>query len=279
MLTLNCSVRWRHRSPVTIERVIAHPSEEQIAIIERVSPATNINAPSTRILIFRPTSSSPTFVRTLPFQLRSVASVPPSGFFPTDPSGFTLVGITEAWSVVVFGDDVQLPEEEGASAQGITQDATIGKRTLFHDIFGVSAFTDLATAPGPSSVQVASAAQPRRGKEVTVILDTPAHLLPPLETLFDTVMDGFLATRPVEDEQEPEHEHLEEMEVDEPEDDSERRPKASAPLDRVVDRQEMHGFVDLFIQHAIKGKMFVPGSCFFGVDFLPQLRPRIRRHK
>ncbi|CDO72978.1 hypothetical protein BN946_scf185007.g32 [Trametes cinnabarina] len=206
------------------------------------------------VLVFGPFSSSPVAVRSLPFHMRSVVPVPPSGFFPTDPSGFTLVGITESWSVVVFGDDVQVPEDEGSSAQGITRDAAPGKRTLFHDIFGASAFAGLASAPSTSAAASSTTAQPWKGKEVAQIFDAPAHLLPPLETLFDSVMDGFLATRPAEaeDQDDRDNDNEEDMDVDEVADADERPVKGGAPVDRVVDRQEMHGFVELFVNVAIK---------------------------
>ena len=151
----------------------------------------------------------------------------------------------------------QLPEDDGASAQGITQDAQVGKRTLFHDIFGASAFADLATVPGPSSTAGISTAQPWKGKEVAEIFNAPAHLMPPLETLFDTVMDGFLAARSPDEEGEEDAGVDEEMDVDE-DADEDVRPAKSAPLDRVVDRQEMGGFVELFVHYAIKG-----ASCRF----------------
>ncbi|RDX51076.1 WD40 repeat-like protein [Lentinus brumalis] len=246
------TLRWRYHSSAAIERVVPHPTEEQLAVMERVPAPTTADAPTTKALVLSPYSSTPVSVRTLPFQLRSVVAVPSSGFFPTDPSGFTLVGITDAWSVVVFGDDVQLPEEEGASAQGITQDATIKKHTLFHDIFGASAFSDLATAPGPST-SVATSAQPWKGQDIAEIFDAPAHLMPPLELLFDTVMDGFLAERPEDDQPEADAGEDEEMDVDVDEVVEEAdRPSKAAPLDRVVDRQEMGGFVQLFMQFAIK---------------------------
>ncbi|KAI0652052.1 WD40 repeat-like protein [Trametes meyenii] len=252
------NLRWHYHSLNAIERPVVHPDEDQFVAIERVSPPTTAHPPSTKILVFHPLSSSPTAIRTLPFHLRSAVSVPPSGFFPTDPSGFTLVGITDAWSVVVFGDDVQVPEDEGASAQGIARDVTSGKRTLFHDIFGASAFADLGAAPSTSTA-AASAAQSWKGKEVADVFSAPAHLVPPLEMLFDAVMDGFLAVRPddADEHEDQEAEHDEEMDIDETA--VPARPiKGGAPLDRVVDRQEMQGFVELFMQCAIKAPPSIP---------------------
>ncbi|KAI0375205.1 WD40 repeat-like protein [Pilatotrama ljubarskyi] len=247
------NLRWHYRSQTAIEPVV-HPTEDQFAVMERISPSTNTESPSTRVLIFHPSTSYPVAIRTLPFHLRSAVPVPSSGFFPTDPAGFTLVGITDTWSVVVFGDDVQVPEEEGASAQGITRDVAVGKRTLFHDIFGASAFADLASAPSTSAAAATSTAKPWKGKEIAQAFDAPAHLMPPLETLFDAVMDGFLATRPDDaDEHEEREQEEDEMDVDEDGETAARPAKSGAPLDRVVDRQEMNGFVEIFIQSAIKG--------------------------
>ncbi|OJT02754.1 WD repeat-containing protein 75 [Trametes pubescens] len=248
------SLRWHYRSRTAIERPVAHPDEDQFVVMERIMPATTADSPSTKILIFEPLSSLPVAIRTLPFHLRTALAVPSSGFFPTDPAGFTLVGVTDAWSVVVFGDDVQVPEEEGASAQGITRDAAAGKRTLFHDIFGASAFADLATGPSASTSASGSTAQPWKGKAAASAFDAPAHLVPPLEMLFDAVMDGFLAARPddADADEEREREHDEEMDVDEEAITPLPCLKSGLSLDRVVDRQEMNGFVELFIQCAIK---------------------------
>ena len=247
---------------MAIDQVIRHSGEEQFAVIERSAPTT-ANVSSTRALVFQPSSSVPVSARTLPFRLRSIVSVPPTGFFPTDPSGFTLVGITEAWTVVVFGDDVQLPEEEGASAQDITQNADVAKRTLFHDIFGASAFAELTNpAPGPSTVP--RTARTWDTKEAVEIFDAPAHLMPPLESLFDSVMDSFLVARPDEAQDQDQEEHEDEMDVDDPEEDEDGPVRGGAPLDRVVDRQEMYGLVELFMHHAIKGALFsVSFPCTF----------------
>ncbi|KAH9944212.1 WD40 repeat-like protein [Epithele typhae] len=243
------SLRWRYRSAAGLESVVSHPSEEQFIAVERMPPSTTSSTPSTRVLVFQTLSSNPVSIRTLPFRLRSITAVPGSGFFPTDPSGFTLVGITSAWGVVLFGDDAQLPDEEGGSAQAIVEDGGSNKRTLFHDIFGASAFADLASVPGPS--KTTPAVQPWRGKEVEEIFNSPAHLMPPLKTLFDSVMDGFLTYRSTEEE-EPEEREDGDEEGDEMDIDEEVAPASSVPLERVVDTQEMSGFVELFMYHAIK---------------------------
>ncbi|KAI0778384.1 WD40 repeat-like protein [Trametes elegans] len=258
------SLRWHYHSKSAIERPVSHPDEERVAVLERIQPSTTAESPWTKVLIFHPIDATPVAVRTLPFHLRTVVPVPSSGFFPTDPTGFTLVGVTEKWSVVVFGDDVDVPEEEGASAQGITRDAALGKRTLFHDIFGASAFADLTVAPSSSaSASNTSITQPWKGRDVAEVFSAPSHLMPPLETLFDAVMDGFLAARTEEeDEQEEQDGEQDEMDVDEVPEASGQPLKSGVPLDRVVDRQEMNGFVELFMHCAIKAPPSRPPPAF-----------------
>ena len=68
-------------------------------------------------------------------------------------------------------------------------------------------------------------------------------------------MDNFLAARPDEAEEQEQEEREDEMDIDEPEEDDDRPVRGGAPLDRVVDRQEMHGFVELFMYHAIKSML------------------------
>nr|BCB28856.1 WD40 repeat-like protein [Mycoleptodonoides aitchisonii] len=251
------SLRWHYKSPVVIDRIVSHPREEIFGVFE-CPPSTTSGRPSTRVLLFQPSSSSPSASRTVPFRLRSI--VPHSSLGTnSDPSAFTLVGVTDQWSVVVFGDDIQLPEAAGEQAQGIIQNEGVGKRTLFQDMFGASAFADLQSAPATTSA-AASNAQPWKGKEAAGVFNAPAYLMPPLESLFDSVMDGFLAERPtanavaVSAAQEARHDRADDdmdvdfdMDADEP-----TAPVTAAPIERVVDKQEMRGFVDLFIQHAVK---------------------------
>ncbi|OBZ79932.1 WD repeat-containing protein 75 [Grifola frondosa] len=243
------TMRWHYHSPSAIDQLISHPEEEAFAVFEHPS-STTAETPSTRVLIFRPSSPSPSASWTLPFQLRSVISDPFLNSLSSDPSFFTLVGITQSWTVVVFGDGVKLPDEEGATAQVKWSQRERSSRTSSAKPRSPMFPPALPYLP-PSMLR-----NHGRGKGIAEIFDAPAYLMPPLESLFDSVMDGFLTARPEEKprdsrpEQEPDRrEEEEEMDVDAEEETS---VVMGARIERHINRQEMDGFVDLFVQYAIK---------------------------
>ena len=88
------------------------------------------------------------------------------------------------------------------------------------------------------------------------LLDAPAYLMPPLESLFDSVMDGFLQERP-QDEQDDGAGIVgvaDEEGEGEGDMDMEDGPViVSTRTDRVVDGREMGMFIELFRKHAVKG--------------------------
>lgn len=232
-----------------IERIIPHPQEESFALFERLV-ASDSSAPPTRVLTFRPSSAMPTASRTLPFHLLSVVSQSsPTGPSSEHPS-FTFIGITDSWSAVIFGDNARLPEEDGASARDLTDNVVSNRKTLLQDIFGKSAFVDLTVESAPSTAPVAV---PSKITDASQIFDAPAHLIPPLETLFDDVMRGFLAERPAD---QPDESNGQDEAQDE---DVDMDPLAAddlvvvkAPTTRIVDQQEMNAFVELFRHYSIK---------------------------
>ncbi|PCH33944.1 WD40 repeat-like protein [Wolfiporia cocos MD-104 SS10] len=248
---LTKSMQWHYRSSSVLDQVIVNPKEEIFALLER-APTLSTDLSSTKVLLFNPSSPTPSATRTLPFRLRCAIGHPSLGTLSSETSSFTLVGVTDAWNVVVFGDDVRLPHEEGSTAQGLDGVENSRKQTLFQDIFGKSAFAELDQ---PSASSAISLAQPWRGKEIGEIFDAPAYLMPPLGSLFDSLVDGFLTARsaaeaPDDDEQE-----------DEQEDDIEMADASDVPIattqtstmDRAVDQREMDIFVDLFKKHAVSG--------------------------
>ena len=170
---------------------------------------------------------------------------------------FNLVGITDSWGVALFGDDVKLPSSlEGATTTQITNDAYLPrKNTLLQDIFGKSAFDDVAH---PTVSAETSAFVPREGKQViTSFFDTPAYLMPPLETMFDSIMQTFLTPRSTvksgEDGAKQAEKDGDEMDVDEDpvsEDDS---PLIVKNTTRVVDEREMDEFVKIFKHYGLTG--------------------------
>ncbi|THH12798.1 hypothetical protein EW146_g7353 [Bondarzewia mesenterica] len=261
------TLQWHYHSPLPLDIVIPHPQDEMIAAFQRQSTASN-SENHTRVLIFTPTSAVPYRTYTLPFWLRSVAFYPSSSSKVLKEPSFSLVGITDSWSVVLFGNDVRGPSDEGATAKGIIDGATgPRKRTLFQDIFGKSAFADLSNEPSALPSTSPMPAHSWSGKDVANIFDAPSYLMPPLETLFDSIIDGFLKPRPLESEDvdasEAEAEGGdadEDVEMDIDAEEGNRPIVVGERLDRVIDWREMNTFIEVFRQHAIKPPAHPPAS-------------------
>lgn len=206
------------------------------------------------MLLFRSGSAIPFRVCSIPFGIRSATWYSLAEGTITD---FNLVGVTDSWGVALFGDDVKSPSSlEGTTTTQITGDAYLPRRnTLLQDIFGKSAFDDVLHLPAPTEI---STFVPREGKQaVTSFFDGPTHIMPPLETMFDSIMQTFLMPRSTikgsEDSTEQVRRDDEVMDVDEdlvPEDDA---PLIARNTTRVVDEREMYEFVEIFKQYGLTG--------------------------
>jgi NET1-associated nuclear protein 1 (U3 small nucleolar RNA-associated protein 17) len=166
-----------------------------------------------------------------------------------------MVGITHTWNLVLLGDDVHLPTDEGAAPRELGGATQGSPQTLFHDVFGESAFAALAIGSGYPQTVAQQTGTVWTGSATARLFDGPAYLMPPLETLFDSVMDGFLSLRVQEqDGDRVDQVGAEEEEEEDVEMDVEEGPMVvGAKVDRIVDSQEMGMFIDLFRQHAVKG--------------------------
>jgi len=203
------------------------------------------------VLLFRPGSAIPFRTCSVPFGIRNATWY---SLVQGTTADFNLVGVTDSWGVALFGDDVKSPSSlEGTTTTQISGDASLPrKNTLLQDIFGRSAFDDIThlTVPAETSVFV-----PREGKQaITSFFDTPAHIMPPLGTMFDSIMQTFLTPRsPVKGGEDDEKDD-EVMDVDE-----DPVPEGDAPFivknpTRVVDEREMHEFVEIFKHYGLIGK-------------------------
>jgi hypothetical protein len=245
-------VRWHHRSSWELDTVVSHPVADIFALFSRPSSPT-IERRQTGINMFRTSSSIPFALRSVPFGLRNVIwySAPSTSL---ESSPFSLVGITHAWSIVLLGDNVRLPDEEGSTAREIATNVIPQKRTLFQDIFGKSALSDLSNGP-PSPEPQPMTGRPWTGQEVASIFDGPAYLLPPLESLFEPLINTFLKTRS-EEADTGRNVELEDEDVDMKEEGGEH-VVIRTQLKRRVDRDGLHSFVDLFKLHTVR-RMFPP---------------------
>ncbi|KDQ63260.1 hypothetical protein JAAARDRAFT_29279 [Jaapia argillacea MUCL 33604] len=251
------NVAWHYRSSMVIDMVVPHQRDESVALFQHV-PSSAGTGTRTVVSIFGPTSATPVQSRSLPFQLSSVTWQLPAG--PSTSSGlspYTLVGVTTSWSVVLFGDEVCLPVDVGASAQDLGNVENVGqRRSLFQDIFGLSNF--VGSSPDSSS-QPHLPVKPWTGTEVADIFDAPAYLMPPIETLFESLMEGLL--EPVIAESNDTM-HLADGEdatetVDiEMDEGSDTKLIVGTQRRRVVDEREMDTFFSLFKEISLQ-----PGSC------------------
>ncbi|KAL1739499.1 WD40-repeat-containing domain protein [Schizophyllum fasciatum] len=168
------TVRWHHACSSKVDFVVPHAQEDTFAVMSR-----RLDAEATTIAVFGPSSSKATS--------RSVPAVLQNVVWYGEPSiGFSLVGITDKWDVLLMGDSVKAPEDAGARTQNISTESAPQRRTLFQEIFGEAA---LPTGP-------ALAAQPSTATPAfNVQFEDPAYLMPSMDDVFDTMMDSFVRPR------------------------------------------------------------------------------------
>lgn len=251
VLITGSSVRWHHKATSKIDSVISHPHDETFALFHHDDTPSS-SPRSTRISLFSPSSPTPHASHTLPFALLNLAWYRPPSPSPSTTS-YTLVGITHTWSVVLFGDDARAPDDEGASARSLSAPGS-EKRTLFQDIFGKAAFA----ADRSNEPSTAAAAHKSKSKDAAAsIFDAPAYLMPPLETLFDPLMKGFLKPRAADEARGADDARGADEDVA-----MEVEVEVEGPLvlggqqRRVVDAAEIGALTELFRAHAIKVCVF-----------------------
>jgi NET1-associated nuclear protein 1 (U3 small nucleolar RNA-associated protein 17) len=207
-----------------------------------VCSSPNEERPKSRVALFSVGSAQPTKSLSLPFGFRNIAWYP---FVAA--SSFSLVGVTHDWKVVVLGENIHLAKEEGAVSRELASHAAPQRRTLFQDIFGKSAFGEQTNAAQPAP---ASSSRPWTGREGAGAFEDPAYLLPPLETLFEPLMSGFLKLRVVEPSAPP-------LTVAENEDvdmDGQGHTTVTgADRKRMLAEGEIEAMVDLFRKQTLKG--------------------------
>jgi NET1-associated nuclear protein 1 (U3 small nucleolar RNA-associated protein 17) len=246
-------VQWHFRSGIHTGQVIAHPSEDKLALLQSRKDI-NSGQQETRVLLFQPGSATPFRTCLIPFGIRNVTWY---SLVEGTTVDFNLVGVTDSWGVTLFGDNVEPPSSlQATTTTQITNDAYLPrKNTLLQDIFGKSAFDDMTHSAVSAET---SMFVPREGKQaITSFFDTPAYLMPSLETFFDSVMQTFLRSQPAvksgEDDAKRVEGDDEEMDVDEDpilETDS---PLIVKNTTRVVDEREMHEFVEIFKHYGLTG--------------------------
>ncbi|KAF9074836.1 quinon protein alcohol dehydrogenase-like superfamily [Rhodocollybia butyracea] len=228
------SVRFTFTCSYPIYTVVPHPDNENFAVF------TSAALERSRVHIFSPLTPKPSKTAYLPFMLQSVVWYSPKPSIP-----FSLAGITQDWRFVLVGEDVKAPEEEGKLAMGIKSRSPLQRRTLFQDIFGKSIFEQTPADPSSAAVLRESA-----GILDRTLFEVPAYLAPPVESLFDPFIMGFLRRSHESNifllPEEPTDEDMS-MEVD---DSNEPLPLSSRVLN--VEAKEVSSLVSLFQLHSLQ---------------------------
>ncbi|KAF8922017.1 WD40-repeat-containing domain protein [Mucidula mucida] len=216
------SVLWHRRNDFRIQFVISRSNDDSFTVLCHQGPNTHAS-------VYSCSSAQPTMTRKLPFRLRSAIAY-----------SSQFIGISQDWSVVHFGDDVQKAPDEGAAAIGIQPSTSSTKHTLFQDIFGKSAFSgEQEGVPQPAQ-------DLSRTDQIPSLFDGPSFMMPPLESLFDDAMSDFIKPRNVALVDTADGDGDIEMgDVDE----TEALPK---PPRRNLDALDMEAFIGLFKQHSLQ---------------------------
>lgn len=178
--------------------LVSHPHHDTFITIH----STVLDSTSSSVTLFRATSPTPLMEYTLPFGILNIT------FFyqPSLPlsSDFSLVALTHKYGVVVMGDNFILPEDPGASAKTLEKHPAAPRRSLFEEMFGVPAVTGLSNEQTRKTVADletdGGVVVPWRSSDTTNFFDAPSHLMPPIETFFDPLIDSFLRLRTTDDE-------------------------------------------------------------------------------
>ena len=140
--------------------------------------------------IFRVPSCIPAATFSIPFGFQNVIwnSIERS-------AGYSLVGITHDWRVVVLGDTRPSFSDESLPDQGLNVAGRSKKRTLFEDIFGSSAFANGDSESLQSISTMSSQPGKLEGNRHHELFDKPAYLMPAIDTLFDPLVTSLLRSR------------------------------------------------------------------------------------
>lgn len=196
----------------------------------------------TLVRVHQVTRPEPLRTRMLPFSVDRIGCLQAR----RSTTDFTLVVLGKDGTTYLVGDHVSLPKQEGSVERSLAQKEH-ARLSLFEDVFGRSAFKDLEVEEKWTEESVDESF----GASINwKLLDGPAHLIPPMETMFASLMEGVLLRRSGPEEEEVEEEE-ELMEIDEP---VEEEQDGRRMHERNVDEKEMKMLVELFKEHAVMGE-------------------------
>ena len=195
--------------------------------------------------IFSVASRMPVGTFSVPFGLQNVIwnSIGKS-------TGYSLVGITHDWRVVVLGDAQLSFKYDSFPAQSFNTADRSEKRTLFEDIFGSSAFANDDSEPLQSISSTSWQVRKLEGNRHSELFDKPAYLMPGVDILFDPLVTSLLNSR-ISEVDSNISEAVEESEDVTMIDDTVQQPLFATRPTRVPNQGEMELFTQLFRTTAI----------------------------
>lgn len=199
MLTYLALVTWHLKNRYHYTMLLSHPYHDTFITIH----PTILDLTSSSVTLFRATSPTPLMEYSIPFGILNIAwfyqsSLPLS-------LDFSLVALTHRYNVVVMGDNVTLTEDPGTSARALRKGPAVPRRSLFEEMFGVPAITSLSNANEQTREAMrdqesgGGVTVPWRSSDTTNFFDAPSHLMPPIETFFEPLIDSFLRLRTTDD--------------------------------------------------------------------------------
>lgn len=193
------SVLWHVRNSQLFDTLLPHPHRDSFMTIHS-SSSTPAHAVAT---VFRVQSPVRQMEHTLPFALRNVIWYPrPST--PTSSESFSLVGLTDSYNVVLMGDDVDPQAKPSVPSKRLQKGQSLPRKSLFEEMFGVPVISsDSVQHSRDQTTANSGPVLPWRSSETAGFFDAPSHLIPPIHTFFDSLVDSFLTLR-VADEERPE---------------------------------------------------------------------------
>lgn len=209
-------------------------------------------ARTSQVLHFNTTSSQPILSKTLPFRFRVVD-------WHRSSESSSLIGITSTWNIVICGDDTTATSNSVTSPKsikGLTHAEP--RKKLFRDIFGDSAFETTETIDDYPRAHNTF----KEGSGLMAAIDVPSYSAPPIDSVFSSLMDGFLVhySNSLNNTSENAHDigqeedfNAEDMDVD---------SLASVAQVRTVDDRELEDLVSIFRKQSISSELLVSRSHF-----------------
>lgn len=124
-----------------------------------------------------------------------------------------MVGITHTFGVVLLGHDISIAYEANSSTKTLQKGHAVPKRSLFEEMFGVPALTDIPHNTVPAAIDTTL---PWKSSETARVFDAPAYLMPPMESIFESLINGFLKLRTKEAVDEEHQNVVQDADVDMP---------------------------------------------------------------